>query len=117
MFQDKKSKLIPKGDYVTENEALMDDEWEIRSRCESVHDVVTKNVIPLSKALKAYEVTLEQYMGYVMMEKPNAKISMDATTLIMFAQIFLGLVDIANAKLDNRTKRLVEDMRQLSVTS
>ncbi len=56
---------LPKGDYLTAEEAVMDEKHEIHLRCESVNDVVSKNIISLDKALSAYEVTIEQYSEFM----------------------------------------------------
>lgn len=55
---------LPKGDYLTNEESVMDEKHEIYLRCESVNDVVSKNIISLDKALSAYEVTIEQYSEF-----------------------------------------------------
>lgn len=117
MFQDKKNKLVPRGDYVAVNESVMDKEWEVRSRCESVHDVVTQRIIPLSKDLKAYDITLEQYFGFLMIKSLKVKIIMDAMTIGTLLKVVLGFMDIPNTGLDAKTQQLVEDMRRLSAVS
>lgn len=92
----------------------MDDEWEIRSRCESVHDVVANNVIPLFKALKAYDISLEQYFGFLMLKNLEVKLPMDAATIAAVAAIILKFMDTSSPNMDSRTKKWVEDMRQLN---
>lgn len=115
MFRDRKNKLIPKGDYVTADEAVMDEESEIRSRCESVHDVVSQDIIPLSKALKAYSVTIEQYIGFLLLHSGKVKLVMNNSLIMSLAKAFVSIIDISHSNLDTRAKKLVEDIRELSV--
>jgi hypothetical protein len=115
MFRDRKNKLIPKGDYVTADEAVMDEESEIRSRCESVYDVVSQEIIPLPKALKAYNITIEQYIGFLLLQKGRIKVVMDNTLIMSVAKVFLSIMDNSRSNLDARAKTIVENMRELSV--
>ena len=60
----KKEINITKGDDLTYEESVIDEKHEIHLRCESVNDVMSKNIISLDEALSAYEVTIEQYIEF-----------------------------------------------------
>lgn len=105
---------LPKGDYVTAEEALLDDEWEIRSRCESVHEVVSKNILPIREAINAYGITTEQFVGFMLMKNLQTKFAFDDYTIKILLASLLNMVDFANSPLNENSKRIVADMQQLS---
>ena len=51
MLQNKINKLIPAGDYMTEEEAILDRETDIKRRCETVADVVKNKIFTLPQAV------------------------------------------------------------------
>lgn len=117
MFHDEKNKLIPRGDYVSSSEAEMDEDWEIRSRCESVHDVVSQNIMPLDVVLEAYNISLEQYVGFIIGSNKPIKLAPDNKSLIRIARLFLGIIDMSKATFDSHSKKVVEDLQKLAKTT
>jgi hypothetical protein len=117
MFLSKKTINIPPGDYVTAEEAVMDKESDIQSRCEAIDEVVKDKVFTLSEALNAYEVTPEQYIGYLMMHGQSGykrKIVADTVIIFSIVDFMFRIMDFSNAKLDPHTQKMVNNMRQLT---
>jgi hypothetical protein len=54
--------MIPKGDYI---EDTITYEQDLKFRCEAVDEVVREGIFTLQVALKAYEVSLKDYLNYV----------------------------------------------------
>ena len=114
MFQSKKNKLIPAGDYVTLEEAVIDSETDIKYRCETVDDLVRDKVFTLPQALKAYEISPIQYLGYSMLMPKKQKLLLDTTTFIALMEAMLRIVDFSKSNLDARSKKVVKDIQELS---
>ena len=114
MFQNKINKLIPAGDYMTKEEAILDRETDIKRRCETVADVVKNKIFTLPQALKAYDVSIEEYFGYMMLKPKKQKIIMDVGTVAAIMNALLNIMDLSHANLDNQTKKVVSDLRKLS---
>lgn len=111
MFPNKKNKLIPKGDFVTESEAFLETETEIAERCETVSEVVQEQVMSLPEALEAYGLTTEQYLGYIIMRGKKEKVQLNRLMLVSFVKSLLDIMDISKAN-DNKTQQMIDDMRQ-----
>jgi hypothetical protein len=114
MFQSKKNKLIPAGDYVTAEEVVINNQTDIKYRCETAESVVKDKILPLSQALKAYELSTEQYLGYLMLQPKKQKILVDNGTFAALMTAVLGFVDFPHSNLDDCSKKVVKGMRELS---
>lgn len=115
MSQVKKGKPLPKGDRLDDKDILTDSGMELRSRCETLHEVVSAKIIPLEKGLKAYDVTMEQYLGYLMMQDKKIKISMNADVISSMVGVVLAYVDTNPDRIDESARKLVGNIRHLSV--
>ena len=114
MFQSKKNKLVPAGDYVTLEEAVINNETDIRYRCETVDDLVKDKVFTLPQALKAYDISPEQYLGYSMLIPKKQKVLLDTPTFIALMNAMLRIVDFSKSNLDARSKKVVKDIQEFS---
>jgi hypothetical protein len=113
MFPAKKHKLIPAGDYVTAEEAVLDKETDIERRCETVDEVIKQNVMPVSKALGAYHISYKQYLGYLML-KNKGKILVDGVTIISILQDVLQTMDLSKVDMEKAAKTFLVNFRKLA---
>lgn len=113
MLAPRKNKVIPQGDYISAEEASIDKDAEILFRCEIIDEVVKDNVMPLSKALEAYSVTIEQYLGCNMLRNKKTKIDVTENMLLTILKTVLLSVNISSPDLNSPAGKIVNDMRHL----
>src|ERR1017187_8816354 len=105
MLRSKKHGAIPAGDYLSQADLP---EGDIEFRCETVSEVVQQKIFPLEKALKLYDVSFKQYMGYLMLHN-KPKIIVDTHIITVFFTTMLGLIDIPDKILDSKTEKVIAD--------
>ncbi|HTE34158.1 MAG TPA: hypothetical protein VK666_27450 [Chryseolinea sp.] len=115
MSHPKKHTLIPAGDYMTAEEAAMDESTEIRRRCETIDEVVKDKIFTLPDALAAYDVSPREYIGYVLMSNTKKKVMVDQMMAIAMMSAIVSVLDLT--RVDHRIEKVFTDLKRLATVN